>query len=106
MKKEILACEKADIAVTLPKPLTSGAKAQGRFTKQDFRYVAGEDVYTCPAGERLTYRFTREEAGLAIRRYWTNACRTCVIKDRCTTSKERRVSRWEHAPALGGHAMI
>jgi transposase len=50
--KEILACDEADITVTLPKPLTSGAKAQGRFGKQDFRYVAEEDVYICPAGGR------------------------------------------------------
>jgi len=98
--EEILACEEADIAVILPKPLTSGAKAQGRFTKQDFRYVADEDVYICPAGERLTYRFTREEAGLAIRRYWTSVCPDCPMKARCTPSKQRRVSRWEHEHVL------
>ncbi len=98
--EEILACEEADIAVTLPKPLTSGAKAQGRFTKQDFRYLADEDVYICPAGERLTYRFTREEAGLAIRRYWTNLCPDCPMKALCTPSKQRRVSRWEHEEVL------
>jgi transposase len=98
--EEILACEEADIAVTLPKPLTSGAKAQGRFTKQDFRYLADEDVYICPAGERLTYRYTREEAGLAIRRYWTNVCPDCPMKALCTPSKQRRVSRWEHEEAL------
>ncbi len=78
--EEILACDRADITVTLPKPLISGAKAQGRLTKQDFRYLANEDVYICPAGERLTYRFTREEAGLAIRRYWTNVCPDCPMK--------------------------
>ena len=98
--EEILACEEAGIAVTLPKPQTSGAKAEGRFTKQDFRYVADEDVYICPAGERLTYRYTREEAGLAIRRYWTNVCPDCPIKVLCTTGKERRVSRWEHEEVL------
>jgi hypothetical protein len=49
---EILACEKASITVTLPKPMTSNAKAEGRFGKQDFSYVADEDVYICPAGER------------------------------------------------------
>ena len=48
---EILACEKASITVTLPKPMTSNAKADGRFGKQDFRYVADKDVYICPAGE-------------------------------------------------------
>src|SRR5689334_1247668 len=41
---EILACEKASITVTLPKPMTSNAKAEGRFGKQDFSYVADEDV--------------------------------------------------------------
>src|SRR5438034_5767137 len=54
--EEILACEKAGITVTLPKPMTSNSKAEGRFGKQDFRYMAEEDVYICPAGERLAYR--------------------------------------------------
>ncbi len=98
--EEILACEEADITVTLPKPLTSGIKAKGRFGKQDFVYVAGEDVYICPAGERLVYRYTNEEDGLVLRRYWTNVCQRCAIKDRCTTSKERRITRWEHEHVL------
>jgi len=98
--EEILACDRAGITVTLPKPMTSSAKARGRFGKQDFRYMADDDIYICPAGERLTYRFTREEHGLAIRRYWTTACATCAIKDRCTPGKERRISRWEHEPVL------
>jgi len=98
--EEILACDRAGITVTLPKPLTSTAKARGRFGKQDFRYIADDDIYICPAGERLTYRFTREEHGLAIRRYWTTACATCAIKDRCTPGRERRVSRWEHEHVL------
>jgi hypothetical protein len=38
--EEILACEQAGITVTLPKPMTSNAKAEGCFGKQDFRYVA------------------------------------------------------------------
>ncbi len=97
---EILACHRAKIIVTLPKPLTSGAKAQGRFGKQDFRYVADEDVYICPAGARLTYRFTREENDLALRRYWTTVCTTCALKAQCTPSKQRRISRWEHEHVL------
>jgi transposase len=66
---EILACEQADITVTLPKPMTSTAKSEGRFGKQDFVYLPTEDVYRCPAGEKLTYRFTREEAGKTLHRY-------------------------------------
>ena len=97
---EILACEEAGITVTLPKPLTSGNRAKGRFVKQEFRYIAEDDVYICPANERLTYRYTNEEKGLTLRRYWTNACLSCAIKHRCTTGRERRVTRWEHEQVL------
>ena len=97
---EILACEEAGITVTLPKPMTSGAKSEGRFGKQDFRYVAEENVYICPAGERLAHHFTNEEHGLVLHRYWTNTCQSCPIKPSCTTSKERRITRWEHEQVL------
>ena len=61
--EEIKACEDAGVTVTLPKPMTSGAKAEGRFGKQDFVYLAEEDVYRCPAGEQLTYRMEGVSAG-------------------------------------------
>ena len=92
--EEILACHEAAITVTLPKPLTSNSKAKGRFGKQDFVYLAEDDVYRCPAGERLVHHYTNQERGLSLRRYWTTACGACAIKDRCTTGKERRVTRW------------
>ena len=38
--EEILACVEDGITVTLPKPLTSGSKAKGRFGKQDFIYAS------------------------------------------------------------------
>jgi len=98
--EEILACDEAGITVTLPKPMTSNSKAEGRFGKQDFRYVADEDVYICPAGERLTLHFTNEEHGLVLHRYWTNACQSCAIKHSCTTGKQRRITRWEHEHVL------
>src|SRR5712675_2223811 len=93
---EILACHEASITVTLPKPQTSGAKSEGRFGKQDFVYLAEEDVYICPAGERLAYHYTNEENGLVLRRYWTNACHTCALKAQCTKGPQRRITRWEH----------
>ena len=98
--EEILACDEAGIAVTLPKPVTSGIEAKGRFGKQDFHYVAEEDVYVCPAGEKLSHHYTNEENGLVLRRYWTNACQSCDIKQRCTSGKERRITRWEHEHVL------
>jgi transposase len=98
--EQILACEEAGITVTLPKPMTSNSKAEGRFGKQDFRYVAEEDVYICPAGERLAYSYTTEDKGSVLRRYRTNACRHCAIKHNCTKGKERLISRWEHEHIL------
>ena len=98
--EEILACDEAGITVTLPKPMTSGSRAKGRFVKADFRYLADEDVHLCPAGERLKYYYTNEEKGLTLRRYWTNACRTCAIKHRCTTGVQRRITRWQHEHVL------
>jgi transposase len=98
--EEILACEEAGITVYLPKPMTSPAKAEGRFGKQDFVYVAEDDVYRCPAGERLTYRYTSEEEGKTLRCYWTTACQACSQKAKCTTGKERRIKRWEHEAVL------
>src|SRR5947199_101016 len=98
--EEILACDKAGIAITLPKPMTSGIEARGRFGKQDFVYLSDEDAYRCPAGEKLKYYYTNEENGQKLRRYWTNACRHCALKQRCTTGVQRRIARWEHEDVL------
>ncbi|MFY9939747.1 MAG: IS1182 family transposase [Silvibacterium sp.] len=98
--EQILACHQAGIAVTLPKPMTSGIEARGRFGKQDFVYLSDEDAYRCPAGEKLNYHYTNEEDGQQLRRYWTNVCRDCALKPRCTSGKERRITRWEHEHVL------
>src|SRR6202051_4157630 len=96
----MVACEEAGITVYLPKPMTSGLLAKGRFGKQDFVYVPAEDVYRCPAGEQLTYHYTNEEEGKTLRRYWTTACQGCTLKSKCTTGKGSRISRWEHEAVL------
>ena len=98
--EEILACDQAGHAPLVPKPLTSGAKAAGRFGKQDFVYIADVDEYRCPAGERLTWRFNNVEGGKTLHNYWSSACVTCPIKAQCTTGKERRIKRWEHEGVL------
>jgi len=94
--KELLACDRAGVTAYVPSFSTSNAKAEGRFDKRDFVYKADEDVYLCPAGERLTYRYTNEEDGKVLRSYWTTVCSACPLKDKCTTGRERRVKRWEH----------
>jgi transposase len=97
---EIKACGEAGITPLVPKPMTSNAKAEGRFDKADFIYVAKDDEYRCPAGERAIHRFTRLENGLMLRKYWSSACPHCAIRQQCTTSAYRRIHRWEHEAVL------
>ena len=94
--EEIKACDEVGITATLPKPMTSGAKSEGRFGKQDFVYLPEENAYRCPAKGKLTYRYTAEEKGQKLHRYWTSACKECPLKTHCTTGPERRITRWEH----------
>ena len=97
---QIKLCHDAGIATILPKPTTSNAKAEGRFDKADFIYIASDDEYQCPAGQRAIYRFTREENGLMLHRYWSSSCPQCPMKAECTPSSYRRISRWEHEAVL------
>jgi transposase len=94
--EEIKACGDAGIEVTLPKPNTTGMEAKGKFGKHDFAYLAERDVYRCPAGELLAYWLTTVDGERTIRRYTTKACGSCQLKARCTTAKNRVISRWEH----------
>lgn len=98
--EEIVACEAAGVTPLVPKPLTSGAKADGRFGKQDFVYDPQEDAYRCPGGEKLTRRCATVEEELTLHCYWTSKCAGCALKPKCTPSKERRVKRWEHEAVL------
>ena len=99
--EQILECAEAGISVTLPKPQTSNNRARGQFGKPDFRYVASEDMYICPAGEVLLFvSHKRNAEGLNRRRYSTTACWNCQLKHRCTSAKNRVVDRWEHERVL------
>jgi transposase len=97
---EILACQNAGMTPFVPKPLTSNSTAKGRFGKPDFVYVAEDNTYRCPAGERLTWRFASVEDGMTLHSYGTSACQECPLKAKCTTGKERRIKRWDHEGVL------
>jgi transposase len=98
--EEILACHEAGICTLVPPTKTSGAKADGRFDKADFIYDPQKNEYRCPAGESLIWRFASVEKGMTNHRYWSSNCKGCPLKDKCTPSSQRRVTRWEHQDVL------
>jgi transposase len=98
--EDIHECERANITSYLPKPQTSGNKAKGQFGREEFHYIAEDDEYECPAGQRLVRRATTQDKGKTMYRYWTSVCRQCPLKEQCTSGKERRVTRWEHEEVL------
>jgi transposase len=98
--EEILACHEAGIATLVPKTMTSGAKADGRFDKADFIYDAAKNEYRCPAGQSLIWRFAAVEDGMKLHRYWSSNCKGCPLKEKCTPSPQRRITRWEHQDVL------
>ena len=98
--EQILACHDAGITAYVPKPMTSGAKADGRFNNDAFIYDSAKNEYICPAGEALIWHYSYVEKGLKLHRYWSSKCQGCALKSQCTPSTERRVRRWEHEDVL------
>ena len=98
--EELVGCERSGITALVLKPQTSDNKAQGFFDKKDFRYIAQDDEYRCPAGQRAIKRHTRVESGQTLTRYGLSACPRYPMKDRCTTGSYRRISSWEHESIL------
>ena len=93
--EEIVDCYEAGIKALVPKTNTSPSQAKGRYSKADFRYDAEQNEYSCPAGQRLRYRFDSVEHGMRLWVYMTYQCSSCPLQSRCTTSNAKRIKRWE-----------
>ena len=102
---EIVAAEKLGAITYVPKPYTSGSRAAGRFGKHDFLYQPDDNSYQCPAGQKMTLRFTTDEKGKEMDVYWPDGCATCALKSKCTTGKQRRIKRWIHEDIIDAMLM-
>ena len=92
--KEVLLCDTIGVTAYVAKPLTSANTAQGLYGKESFKYDAPNNCYWCPAGKKLSYRFSTNELGRAISYYQASECRSCPLKTKCTRNKEnRRITR-------------
>jgi transposase len=97
---EVARCEQAGITPYVPKADTSANTARGLFGKSQFRYDAQNDVYICPAGSQLTYRFSTEEKDRQLRYYRARSCRHCALKKQCTRNQANRTITREQDEAL------
>ena len=88
--KEVLACDSIGVTAYVSKPLTSANTARGLYGKESFRYDARNNCYHCPAGKKLTYRFSTNELGRPIHYYRASDCKGCPLKTKCTRNKANR----------------
>ncbi len=69
------------------------------FTKAKFAYNSDSDSYTCPAGQKLSFRFWAEgQQGQKLKNYRPDAgvCKACEHFHRCTNNSQgRKITRHE-----------
>ncbi len=97
---EVAVCEQHGITAYVPKADTSANTAQGLYGKSRFTYDATKDVYACPAGAELTYRFSTDEKGRQVRYYRASGCKGCGLKRQCTRNKANRTITREQDEAV------
>ncbi len=97
---EVVQCQEQGITAYVPKADTSANTAQGLYGKSRFQYDAAKDVYVCPAGTALTYRFSTDEKGRQVRYYRTSACKGCALKKQCTRNRAGRTITREQDEAV------
>ena len=87
---EVGRCTEGGITPYIPKADTSANTARGLYGKSRFKYDAAKDVYLCPAGGELTYRFATYELGRELKYYRASNCKQCALKKHCTRNKANR----------------
>jgi transposase len=73
---------------------SGGSIVSPEFTADKFRYDKGADVYVCPAGQRLFFRFCQFQDGMNRRIYrcQKGVCSSCqFFMTKCTGNKKGRV---------------
>jgi hypothetical protein len=87
---EVSRCVEQNIQPYIPKADTSANTKRGLYGKSKFQFDADKDVYLCPAGRKLTYRFSTYELGRELKYYRASGCKECALKKQCTRNKANR----------------
>jgi len=98
---EVKRCEAAGLHPLIPKADTSANTKLGLYGKNRFRYEAQKNVYVCPAGAALTYRFRSQEQGRWLSYYRARGCASCARKQQCTRNRgNRTITREDNEPLM------
>ena len=85
-----------------PEDRQTKRKAEQEASKSDltFTYDPPSDVFTCPAGEQLTFRRERIKDGVSYRIYKKYGCASCPLRARCVGAKAKRKELSISSPRL------
>lgn len=91
-------CARSQITAVVPRRETANSGGEQYFTRDQFTYIAADDVYQCPAGQTLRF----ESATAEGKRSYANggACKGCLLRPQCTKGTRRRVNRNRHEEAI------
>jgi transposase len=84
-----LACHDRGIEAHLS-PFKDGRPRHGKFSEAAFTYDPQEDVYLCPAGQRLKRRRYDGQSETFQYQCKTKVCRTCPLRSQCTDAQRGR----------------
>lgn len=109
--REISNCKEAGIVTIVAQPDQGKSNENGtqpEYLVSKFTYNKDSNTYTCPQGQTLTttgswHKKTgrTEESGYQFQKYRTPACKTCPVKDQCTSRKAgREIDRSQYADAV------
>lgn len=109
--RELATCKNNNITTIVAHPNQGKSNENGtqpEYLVSKFIYNKEQNTYTCPQGQTLTttgswHKKTgrTEESGYQFQKYRTPACKSCPVKDQCTSRKGgREIDRSQYADAV------
>ena len=98
---EIKNCIDDGMKVYIKKARANNSTKDNEFRKEKFLYNKEQDIYICPAGNKLSFFENTSKNRIKYRRYKCSDCNSCNYKNACTSSASgRTIQRWEHEDIL------
>ena len=109
--RELDTCKTSNITTIVAHPDQGKSNENGtqpEYFVSKFVYNKAQNTYTCPQGQTLTttgrwHKKTgrTDQSGYQFQKYRTPACKTCLVKDLCTSRKGgREIDRSQYADAV------